>query len=457
MAEKHDLFRDVQFDTRIKTATWADGERTWTFTDEQGSKYRTRFFISCLGFLSSPTLPNITGVADFEGEAFHTSRWPADLDISRDFAGKRVGVIGTGATGIQLITELSKEPSIGSLSIFQRTANWSAPLRNTKISQDEMTRYRSQYDDIFARCAETPACFIHQADPRKALDVTEQERLELWEKLYAEPGFGKWLGTFSDTYTDRTANEMYSKFMADKIRSRVNDPAVAESLIPKNHGFGTRRVPLESGYFEAFNKDNVHLVDLQKTPISKVTPTGIETCDGSEHTLDVLIYATGFDAITGAFSAIEWQAKDGRPLIAGSESKKNPIWPDHRPNTFLGMMAPALPNTFMVLGPHQMFGNATRSIEYAVEFIGGILQYCKDSDYTYAEPTSEAAERWTEHVVEASKGALMNDVDSWMTGVNKNVAGKTVRSVARYSGSAIVFREWCKECKDGGYNGLTFA
>lgn len=456
VAEKHDLYRDIQFNVRVQTARWDDEERMWTFTAEQGSQYRTRFFISCLGFLSSPTLPNIPGVREYRGESFHTSRWPADLDINRDFAGKRVGVVGTGATGIQLITEVAKVPSMKSLSIFQRTANWSAPLRNSKISQDQMARYRSDYDDIFARCAETPACFIHQADPRKSLEVTEEERVALWEKLYNEPGFGKWLGTFSDTYTDRQANELYSKFMADKIRGIVNDPEVAESLIP-NHGFGTRRVPMESGYFEAFNQENVQLVDLRKTPISSLTPAGIRTSDGKEHPLDVLIYATGFDAITGAFSAIDWQAKDGRPLIASSDCKRDAIWPDHRPSTFLGMTAPGLPNTLMVLGPHQMFGNATRSIEYAVEFIGGVLQHCHDNGYTYIEPTTKAVDEWTEHVVECSKGALMNDVDSWMTGVNHNVEGKKVRSVARYSGSALVFREWCKRCREAGYDGMVFA
>lgn len=458
VAEKHDLFRDVQFNTRIKTAHWDDVKRTWTFTDEQGAQYRARFFISCLGFLSSPTLPNIPGVRDFAGESFHTSRWPADLDINRDFAGKRVGVIGTGATGIQLITEVAKVPGIRSLSVFQRTANWSAPLRNSVVTQDQMSRYRSEYDDIFARCAETPASFIHQADPRKSLEVSEEERLALWEKLYAEPGFGKWLGVFSDTYTNRQANEMYSRFMADKIRGRVNDPEVAESLIPKDHGFGTRRVPLESGYFEAYNNDNVHLVDLKKTPISRITSSGIGTSDGKEHILDVLIFATGFDAITGAFNAIDWQGKDGRPLIASSETNPDAIWPDHRPSTFLGMFAPALPNTLMVLGPHQMFGNATRSIEYAVEFIGGILEYCKDHDHTYLEPTMKATEAWTDHVVECSKAAvLMNEVDSWMTGVNHNVQGKKVRSVARYSGSALVYREWCRKCKERSYEGIVFA
>jgi cation diffusion facilitator CzcD-associated flavoprotein CzcO len=254
--------------------------------------------------------------------------------------------------------------------------------------------------------------------------VTEEERLALWEKLYNEPGFGKWLGVFSDTYTDRQANKMYSKFMAAKIRARVHDPDVAESLIPKNHGFGTRRVPLESGYFEAFNKSNVHLIDLQKTPIERITPTGIATSDGKEHGLDILIYATGFDAITGAFNAIDWHAKDDRPLIASSASEdgSRAIWPDHRPRTFLGLTVPAMPNMFMVLGPHQPFGNATRSIEHAVEAITDLLQYCHESNYSYVEPTEEAAEGWTEHVAECSEAlTLMNEVDSWMTGVNSNV------------------------------------
>ena len=303
VAEKHDVYKDVTFNTRIKSAHWEETSRTWTFVDEQGSMHTSRFFISCLGFLSSPTLPNVSGIENFQGQAFHTSRWPKDLDIRQSFAGKRIGVIGTGATGIQLITALSKAPKIASLEVFQGTPNWSAPLRNREITLEEMARYRTEYPAIFERCAETPTCFLHQADPRKSSEISEEERLTLWEKLYAEPGFAKWLGVFSDTYTDRVANAMYSEFIADKIRQRVHDPAVAESLIPKNHGFGTRRVPLESGYFEAFNKPNVHLVDLQQTPISRVTPNGINTSDGKEHNLDVLIYATGFDAITGAFSA----------------------------------------------------------------------------------------------------------------------------------------------------------
>ncbi|KAF2019201.1 cyclohexanone monooxygenase [Aaosphaeria arxii CBS 175.79] len=459
VAEKNDLYKDIILNTRIKSAVWNDQQHFWTFVDELGNGYSARFFISCLGFLSSPTLPAIPGVETFKGESFHTSRWPDHIDINRDFANKRIGIIGTGATGIQTITAISKVPNVKSLSVFQRTANWSAPLRNSEISVQQMDEHKRNYDAIFKICAETPSCFMHEADPRKSTDVTEEEKIALWEKKYNEPGFGKWLGVFSDTYIDRQANEEYSRFMADKIRARVHDKETAESLIPKNHGFGTRRVPLESGYFEAYNKPHINLVDLKKTPITSINEGGINTTDGKFHELDVLIYATGFDAITGAFNAIDWHAKDDRPLIASSDdkTKKNPIWPDHRPRTFLGLTAPAMPNTFMVLGPHQPFGNATRSIEHATQVITDLLAFCKDNGYTYVEPTEQAVQEWTDHVVDCSRSnTLVNEVDSWMTGINTNVKGKTERSVARYAGSAIEYRRRCEDCKASGYKGLKF-
>ncbi|KAK7708887.1 hypothetical protein SLS64_006367 [Diaporthe eres] len=459
IAKKHDLYKDIQFNTRITSAHWHDQDRTWSFVDDAGACYKTRFFVSCLGFLSAPTWPAIPGLEDFKGQAYHTSRWPKEFDISRDLEGKRVGVIGTGATGIQTITAISKEQGIRSLTVFQRTANWSAPLRNAEITPGQMDKYRIQYDETFDRCAQTSSGFLHQADPRKSVEISQDERLAHYEKLYAEPGFGKWLGVFSDTYTDREANRLYSEFIAGKIKGIVKDPETADNLIP-THGFGTRRVPLNSGYFEAFNNFNVNLVNLRKTPAERVTPEGIITSDGKEHKLDVLICATGFDAVTGAFNAIEWHAKDGRPLIATSDTKdgQRAIWPDHRPNTFLGVTVPALPNTFLVLGPHQPFGNATRSIEHVVGFVTDALQYCKDNGYSYVEATKEAAEEWTDHVVECSKaGTLVNEVDSWMTGVNTNVKGKQVRSVARYSGSVIEYRRRTEACKKSGYKGLIFS
>lgn len=458
VAEKHDMYKDIELNTRIESAWWNNDNHTWTFYDANGKGFASRFFVSCLGFLSAPTLPNIPGVHDFEGQSFHTSRWPEEIDISRDFSGKHVGIIGTGATGVQAITALSKEPNIASLHVFQRTANWVAPLHNSAISIEDMQKAKTSYDALFKHCLQTPSYLMHQADPRKTMDLSQDERLQFFEKLYNEPGFGKWLGVFSDTYTNREANRVYSDFIAAKIRQRVNDPVIAESLVPNNHGFGTRRVPLESGYFEAFNKSNVHLVDLKKTPISCIEGSGIRTSDGKLHELDVLIFATGFDAITGTFNAIDWHAKDGRSLIAnkGTKQYKDALWPDHRPWTFLGLATPAMPNMFMVLGPHQAYGNATRNIEHTVNVICDLLDFCNEKGYTYVEATPKAADAWTEHVLELGKSGLANEVDSWMTGVNRNVKGKTERTVARYLGTSLEYRKRCELCKSQGYKDFVF-
>ena len=212
-------------------------------------------------------------------------------------------MIGTGATGVQTITEVAK--TVGHLTVFQRTPQWCAPLHNARITRGgDAPRSGPNYPEIFARCQETYGCFIHATDPRSALEVTPEEREAFWEKLYGEPGFGIWMGNFRDILVDREANALISDFVARKIRQRVKDPAVAEKLIPKNHGFGTRRVPLESGYYEVYNQPNVKLVDINETPIERITPAGIKTSD-AEYEFDIIIYATGFDAITGAFDRID--------------------------------------------------------------------------------------------------------------------------------------------------------
>ncbi|KAI2467634.1 hypothetical protein F4781DRAFT_444147, partial [Annulohypoxylon bovei var. microspora] len=375
VCEKHDFYKDIQLNTTIRSARWLDDSRSWLFTDSLGCEYRARFFVSCLGFLSRPTLPVIPGIDDFGGQAFHTSAWPRDVDVRRDIGGKKVGVIGTGATGIQTITAIAAASNFDSLTVFQRTANWSAPLRSREISPEQMKKHAREYDSIFDQCAKTSSGFLYQADPRKSCDVTREERVALWDRLYDGQGFGKWLGVFKDIYTDREANDLYSEYMAAKIRARLNDPEVADSLIPKNHGFGMRRVPLESGYFEVYNRPNVRLVDLRKTPIETVDSAGINTKDSKSHELDVLIFATGFNAITGSFSAIDFRGKGGRLLLGYSDSEKGSrvIWVDHKPRTFLGIMAPDMPNMFMVLGPHQPFGNGTRSLENAVGVVCNIF------------------------------------------------------------------------------------
>ena len=306
VADKFDLRRDMQFHSTVTSAHWDDAATKWTVTLESGQQARSRFLLTAIGILSAHTMPAIPGVESFSGPAYHPARWP---HTPVDFTGKRVGIIGTGATAIQAIPEIARQAK--QLTVFQRRPNWAAPLHNSRISKEEMEAIKSRYDEIYAHCAQTPMWFIHESDRRKTLDVPPEEREAFWEKLYAEPGFGIWIGNFRDIMTNEKANAAISEFIARKIRQRVKDPRVADKLIPKDHGFGTRRVPLESGYFEAFNRDNVLLVDtLHDEPIECITPNGIRTSK-QEHEFDILVYATGFDGVTGAFDRIDIRGMNG--------------------------------------------------------------------------------------------------------------------------------------------------
>jgi cation diffusion facilitator CzcD-associated flavoprotein CzcO len=436
VADKFDLRRDIQFNSRVTAAHYKEELPGWEIALEDGSRHTARFLVTAIGALSVPTMPRIEGIPDFKGRSCHTAEWPHE-PVS--FEGKRVAVIGTGATGIQTIQEVAK--AVGHLTIFQRTANWSAPLHNSKISKTEMEEIKRRYDEIFARCKETAGCFVHTADPRSIFDVTDEEREAFFEELYAAPGFGIWQGNFRDILTDRKANALISDFIARKIRARVKDPVIADKLIPKNHGFGTRRVPLESGYFEVYNRPNVKLVDISETPIERITANGIRTSD-AEYEFDMIIYATGFDALTGAFDHIDFRGKGGRRL---KEDWKG------GPKTFVGMQVEGYPNMFMIIGPHTALGNIPRSIEYNVEWVTDLIRHMHNNDLKRAEATPKAVAAWTENVHACSEGLLTNEVDSWMTGVNSNVDGKQVRTIARYSGTAPAYRAWCDAVAAGGY------
>ena len=406
VADKFDLRRDIQFNSSVASAHYSDETRSWDITLESGERHSTRFLITAIGVLSAATMPNIPGLESFKGASCHTHRWPKE---GVDFAGKRVGIIGTGATAVQTIQEVAK--TAGQLTVFQRTPNWCAPLHNAKISGEEMRDIRARYPEILALCRTTPGCYIHNADPRKTLEVTPEEREAFWEKLYAQPGFGIWQGNFSDMLTNREANALASDFVARKIRQRVHDPVVAEKLIPKNHGFGTRRVPLETRYYEVYNQPNVELVDINETPIERVTPKGIRTSD-REHEFDIIIYATGFDAITGAFDRIDIRGTGGVRL--------KDVWKDG-PQTYLGALVEGFPNMLMTMGPHAGLGNYTRTAEYSVEWVTGLVRFARDKGLTRLEATAEGVEEWTTHVLSLGNDLLMNEVGSWMTGVNRNV------------------------------------
>jgi cation diffusion facilitator CzcD-associated flavoprotein CzcO len=442
VADKFDLRRDIQFDSLVKSAHYQEDTRSWEVTLEDGRKYTARFLVTAVGVLSAATLPTIPGVTTFQGQSCHTHYWPKE---PVRFEGKRVAVIGTGATAIQAITEIAK--TAGHLTVFQRTPQWSAPLHNSRISKEEMAEIRKNYTEIFARCQETYGCFIHAADPRGTFEVTQEEREAFWEKLYGEPGFGIWMGNFRDVLTDRQANRLMGEFLAKKIRQRVKDPAIAEQLIPKNHGFGTRRVPLESGYFEVYNQPNVKLVDITATPIERITPTGIKTSD-AEFEFDIIIYATGFDAITGAFDRIDIRGVDGASL--------KEKWADG-PQTFLGILVDGFPNFLMVMGPHAGLGNFPRAVEYTSDWVTRLIRFAHERGLTRVEATATGADAWTEHVLETSEGLLFTEVDSWMTGVNRNVEGKQVRRIMRYSGGHPKFRERCEAVAADGYRDLALA
>jgi cation diffusion facilitator CzcD-associated flavoprotein CzcO len=439
VADKFDLRRDIQFQSRVTSAIWNEPARSWNVTLEDGSRFRTRFLITAIGPLSTPTMPRIEGVESFQGRAFHTARWPKE---PIDFAGQRVAVIGTGATGIQTIQTIAE--SVGQLTVFQRTANWSAPLHNGKIDAETQKRIKAGYPEMFRRCQETFACFLHTPDPRGTFEVSDEEREAFFEKLYAERGFGIWQGNFRDILIDRKANALISDFVARKIRQRVKDPKVAEKLIPRNHGFGTRRVPLETFYFEVYNRDNVELVDIAETPIERITPKGIRTST-AEYEFDIIIYATGFDAITGSFDQIDLRGAGGQRLKDKWKSG---------PQTYLGVMVDGFPNMMMLMGPHTALGNIPRSIEYNVDWVTSLIRHARENDLTRVDATPAGVADWTDHVKALGVGLLSNEVNSWMTGINSNVEGKQTRIVARYSGSAPAYRARCDEVAANGYDEL---
>ena len=442
VADKFDLRRDIQFSSRVTSAHYVDGSEAWDVTLEDGKTHRCRFLVGAVGPLSAPVYPRLEGIEAFEGESYHTGLWPKH-PVS--FEGKRVAVIGTGATGVQTIQEVAK--TVGHLTVFQRRPNWCTPLQNRPISEAEMAEIRAGYPEIFERCRQTAACFIHTIDPRSTFDLSAEERAAFLEERYYSQGFGMWQGNFRDMLTDREANRIVSDFVAQKIRERVHDPRVAELLTPKDHGFGTRRVPQESGYYEVYNQPNVDLVSILETPIERITPTGIKTSE-ADYAFDMIIYATGFDAITGSFDRIDFRGRGGQRL--------KDRW-NGGPQTFVGVMVDGFPNMFMLVGPHTALGNIPRSIEYNVEWVRDLVAHMNARGLTQADATPKAVAEWFEFVRQKGEGLLTNEIDSWMTGVNMNVDGKQTRIVARYSGSAPEYREWCDRVAADGYRELVLS
>ena len=442
VVDKFDLEKYMQFDCKVASAEFNEDACFWTVNLGDGRQLTARFLLTAIGMLSAPTMPTIPGVDSFKGQAFHTYYWPQER---LDFTGKKVGVIGTGATAVQLIGEIADK--VGELTVFQRRPNWCAPLHNGPIDEAEMAKIKASYDEIFAQCHATPGGFIHGPDRRRFNEVAADERLAFWEELYNSPGFGVWLGNFRDVLVEEEANEEFTKFIADKIRLRVDDPAIAEKLIPTDHGFGTRRVPMETRYYEAYNRDNVHLIDITDTPIQCITPGGIKT-SAQEHEFDVIIYATGFDAITGAFDRIEFTGVDGEKLADK--------WNDG-PLTYLGLQTVGFPNLITISGPQggSVATNFPRGIEESVDWITTLLKHLRDNDYSRIEPTREAEGEWTAHVKQSYEYSLLGNTKSWFTGYNSNVEGHTdTMRYLIYNGGAPRYRKRLVEVSDDNYRGF---
>lgn len=441
VVERFDLRRHMRFDTRVSAARYDEPSGLWQVETATGERVTARYLIAASGSLTVPQWPDYPGMDEFTGVNCHTARWPA---AGVELAGKRVGIIGTGATGVQVIQSIAGQ--VQQLVVFQRTPTYCVPQRNRLLTDDERRRIRRDWADILATCRESYGGFMHTFDPRSGLSVSAAAREAKFEALWQAPGFAFWFGNFGDLMMNAEVNAHASDFVRRKIRARVRDPEVARKLLP-DHPFGSKRVPLENGYYEVYNRPNVRLVDLRETPIERITPQGIRTVR-DEYPLDVIIYATGFDAGTGALTRIDLRGTGG--LALADKWRQGP-------ETFLGLLVSGFPNLFIVNGPHNAAAlcNAGRCIEQNVDWIARCISYMRMRKLTRVQPTAAAEREWTEHVYEAADATLLRDMtESWFFGAN--TPGKPRRATI-YAAGAREYREHCEDVAREGYPGLEMA
>jgi len=440
VADRFDLRRDIALSTRVTSARFDDATHRWEVRTEHGDCVSARFLISAVGCLSATNFPDIPGRESFQGESFHTSRWPKD---GVDFTGKRVGLIGTGSTGIQATPVIAAEAK--HLTVFQRTPNFSIPARHAAFAAEDQAEIKKNYGEIFARTRESPAGFPYFPIDRSTHDVSDEERQEILEGLWEEGGFKFLWGGFNDLLLDPAANEIASDFVRNKIREIVKDPETAETLCPTCHPYGSKRPPIDTDYYVTFNRDNVSLVDIKKAPIQEITPTGLRT-EQAEYELDVLVYATGFDAMTGALLRIDIEGAEGLRLADA--------WAEG-PRTFLGIQVAGFPNLFTITGPGSpsVLINMPVAIEHHVEWIADCITHMKDQGKTRVEATPNAQDAWVQHVAEVSDHTLIGEGNSWYVGAN--IPGKA-RVVAPYTGGQPMYRERCQAVVESDYEGMVF-
>ncbi len=400
-------------------------------TTGDGALLRTRFVVAATGVLSVPFFPDVPGRGDFGGESYHTGLWPTE---PVNFAGKRVAVIGTGSSGVQLVPAIAGE--VASLAVYQRTANWCTPLNNASITPAEQARLRADFTTIRVTLNTSAAGFLHQPGDRATFDDPEEERQAFFEKMWGSPGFAKLISHYTDLMVDPAANALWCDFLGAKIRGIVADPATAEKLIPKDHRFAEKRPPFVHGYYEAFNDPKVSLIDLKETPILRVTPTGIETAE-STHTFDIIVWATGFDFGTGALLRMGMRGRDGLALAD--------YWAEG-PRTFLGIQTAGFPNLFFPGGPHAAAGNNPRYNGDQVDFVTETLVYARDHGYDTIETNPEAEERWTSMVDRNASKSNFGEISYYF---GTNIPGKPRKYLLNSGGRPKLFAEIAKVRADG--------
>jgi len=442
VAERFDLNRSIQFQTKVTSARFDEDRARWEIETERGDRVTARFFISAVGCLSAANLPKIPGIDRFKGDWYHTGAWPHE---GVDFTGERVGLIGTGSTGIQATPMVAQQAA--HLHVFQRTPNYSIPARNFLMSPEDQRRIKDNYPEIRQIARESYGGFPYKLTLRSALDDTAEDREKHFEQLWAEEGGFKFIyGSYFDLLRNPDANDTAADFIRRKIREIVKDPVVAEKLCPKDHPYGSKRPPVDTHYYETFNRDNVTLVDIRETPIEEITEKGIRTSHG-EYELDAIIFATGFDAMTGSLLKIDIQGRDGLTL-----ARK---WQDG-PTTYLGLQVAGFPNMFVITGPGSpsVLANMPLCIEQHVEWIGRCISHMTEEGLDAVEATAEAEEGWGEQVLRAADATLFPRANSWYLGAN--IPGKK-RVFMPYVGGFKPYSDQCEEVADKGYEGFVFS
>ncbi len=448
VTDRFGLREDIRFGVRVDGAQFDEDTRSWTVSTERsasgtsigaaGGEYRCRFLITAVGCLSTANVPDIPGLDTFRGRWFHTGHWPHE---GVDVRGRRVGVVGTGSTGIQAIPALAGDAA--HLTVFQRTANYSIPARNGPLPAEESEAYKRDYPQIREVQANSTNGHPFVVSTRSALDADADERDRVYADAWERGGL-RFRASFSDLLADEAANETASEFIRDRIRDIVEDPATAEKLVPTDHGFATKRPPIDTHYFETYNRDDVTLVDVKATPIEEIVPDGVRTSAGV-HELDDLVFATGFDALTGPLLGLNLSGSDGTPL--------RDAWA-HGPRTYLGLGINGFPNLFTITGPFSpsVLTNMPTTIEQHVDWIADCLEHLRAQDVDRIEAQRPAERAWAEHTQEAADATLLpRTASSWYLGAN--VPGKP-RVFMPYAGGFARYTRTCDDVAAGGYRGF---